>query len=151
MMFQTHLVFNLFIGLFLMNYFSQKYLFLGLLLFGSLLPDIDNPYSKLGRKIKPVSGLIKFIFGHRGFFHSLIFPILIYVILRYIFDLKLIGIAILIGYVLHLVIDGLTKEGVNYFYPFAKFRMSGFIKTGGMLEWLIFCVLVFLVGVKLVL
>ena len=134
-----------------MDYFSQKYLFLILLLLGSLLPDIDSPYSKLGRKIKPISGVIKFIFGHRGFFHSVIPAILIYVVFRYILDMRLIGVALLIGYILHLVIDGLTKEGVNYFYPFVKFRMSGFVKTGGMLEWLIFCVLVFLVGVKLVL
>lgn len=151
MMFQTHLVFSLLIGLFLMNYFSQKYLFLGLLLVGSLLPDIDSPYSKLGKKLKPVSKIIKFIFGHRGFFHSVIPGILIYVIFRYILNMKLIGIALLIGYLLHLVIDGLTKEGVNYFYPFAKFRMSGFIKTGGVLEWLIFSVLVFLVVVKVIL
>lgn len=151
MMFQTHLMFNLLIGLYLMNSFSQKYLFLGFLLLGSLLPDLDNPYSKLGRKVKPISGLIRFIFGHRGIFHSLIFAILIFVVFKYILDMNLIGIALSVGFVLHLVADGLTKKGVNFLYPFLKFRISGFVKTGGILEWLVFCFLILLIGLKVVL
>ena len=150
-MFWTHFVFSLFIGLYLMESFSSKYLFLGLLLVGSILPDIDSPYSKIGRRFKPLSSLIKFVFGHRGIFHSVIPAILIYFVFRYIFDMSLVGIALAVGFVLHLVLDGLTKEGVNYFYPFAKFRMSGFIKTGGILEWLIFAVLIGLIGFKVVL
>lgn len=151
MMFQTHLLFSLLIGLYLMNYFPQKYLFLGFLLLGSLLPDLDSPYSKLGRKVKPISGLIEFIFGHRGIFHSVIPAILIFVVFYYIFDMYLIGVALCVGFVLHLIADGLTKEGVNFFYPFLKFRMSGFVKTGGFLEWMLFCVLMLLIGLKVVL
>lgn len=151
MRFKTHLVFSFLIGLYLMERFSSKYLFLGLLLFGSLLPDLDTPYSKLGRKVRPISGLIKFIFGHRKLFHSLIMAVLIFVVFNYIFDMYLVGVALSAGFVLHLVADGLTKEGVNFLYPFARFRVSGFIKTGGVLELLLFFVLVFLAGLKVVL
>ena len=151
MMFQTHLMFSLLIGLYLMERFSNKYLFLILVLIGTMLPDLDNPYSKLGRKVRPVSSLIKFIFGHRKLFHSLIFVSLLFFVIYYILDFKLIGIALSVGFVLHLVLDGLTKEGINYFYPFLKFRVSGFIKTNGILEWFLFCILVLFVGLKVVL
>lgn len=151
MMFQTHLAFSLFIGLFLMERFSNKYLFLGLLLFGSLLPDLDTPYSKLGRKIKPISGLIKFLFGHRKLFHSLLIAVLIFVIFNYILDMYLVGAALFSGFVLHLVMDGLTREGINFLYPFAKFRVSGFVKTRGFFDWLLLFVFIFLIGLKVVL
>ncbi len=150
MMFQTHLVFSLFIGLYLMERFSNKYLFLIFLLVGSLLPDLDNPYSKLGRKVRPISGLIKFIFGHRGIFHSLVAGVLIFV-LFYVLGFKLIGAGLFAGFVLHLVLDGLTLKGINFLYPFLKFKVSGFIKTGGILEWLVFVVLIFFIGLKVVL
>lgn len=151
MMFFTHTAFSLYVGLFLMEKFSNRYLFLALLLIGSLLPDLDNPYSKLGRKIRPISTFIKFVFGHRGIFHSVIPAALILFLFYYVFGLKLIGAALSIGFVLHLIIDGLTKEGINYLYPFAKFRISGFIKTGGFFEWILFMVLLALIAFKVVL
>mgnify|MGYP000250541018 CR=1 FL=1 len=42
-------------------------------LLGSILPDLDSPYSKLGRRFWPVSKLVFSIFGHRGGTHSLLF------------------------------------------------------------------------------
>lgn len=44
---------------------------------GSLLPDIDEPNSVLGKKTLGISNLLKAIFGHRGFTHSLSFIVLI--------------------------------------------------------------------------
>ncbi len=38
----------------------------------SLLPDIDSPHSKLGRAVRPVSDILNFALGHRGFLHSLL-------------------------------------------------------------------------------
>ena len=32
---------------------------------GSLIPDIDEPNSTAGKKMKPISKGIKFLFGHR--------------------------------------------------------------------------------------
>ncbi len=151
MMFFTHTAFSLYIGMFLMEKFSNKYLFLALLLVGSLLPDMDNPYSKLGRKIRPVSTLIKFVFGHRGIFHSVIPVLLILFLFYYIFNLKLIGAALSTGFVLHLILDGLTKEGINYLYPFSKLKISGFIRTGGIFEWILFIILIGLTISKVVL
>lgn len=40
---------------------------------GALLPDMDDPRSKLGHKLGPISELINQFAGHRHFFHSLPF------------------------------------------------------------------------------
>ena len=47
------------------------------------------------------------------------------------------------GYSLHLLLDGITINGVRLFYPL-KFRMKGMIKTGKIAENIIFAV--FLAG-----
>ena len=39
-------------------------------LVGSLLPDIDEPNSFIGKKVKPISKIIKWTAGHRGLFHT---------------------------------------------------------------------------------
>ena len=44
---------------------------LALAALGSLLPDIDEPQSLLGRKLGFIAWPIKLVFGHRGFTHSL--------------------------------------------------------------------------------
>lgn len=40
---------------------------------GSLIPDIDEPNSIVGKKVKPLSRPVKAIFGHRGIVHTPIF------------------------------------------------------------------------------
>jgi len=53
MLFKTHLVFSLLIGLLTYNYFKLNYIiFILIILFTGILPDIDHPKSKLGRKLK---------------------------------------------------------------------------------------------------
>lgn len=131
-----------------MNKFSNKYLFFGLLLLGSLLPDLDNPYSKLGSKIRPISTIIRFIFGHRGIFHSVFPALLIFAVFYGFLDMKLYGIALGLGFILHLVMDGLTKDGINFLYPISKLKISGFIKTGGVFEWILFISLIILTFLK---
>lgn len=50
----------------------SQYLFcVATVTFGSLLPDIDTPYSFIGRRCKLVSYPIYKIFGHRTITHSL--------------------------------------------------------------------------------
>ncbi|QJC36334.1 metal-dependent hydrolase [Enterobacteriaceae endosymbiont of Donacia simplex] len=89
-----------------------------------LLPDIDNPQSILGRKIKILSYLINKIFGHRGFTHSLLSVLsLSYIIfsihlkLNCVFDVKL---GLIIGYCSHIIADILTPSGVPLLWPYKK-------------------------------
>ena len=140
MLYKTHFIFSVIIALFLIDYFNVFLLII--LVLSSFIPDIDIQTSKIGRKFKILSFLANKLFSHRGFFHSIILPSLLYFIFTYIFNLKEIGIVIFIGISSHLFLDMLTKEGISLFAPFTQKRISGFITTGGLIEKILFFVLV---------
>lgn len=141
MMYKTHLVFGIFIGIVYMLLFgvSDKYLFLSFVAIASLFPDIDHENSKIGQKIKPVSWLIQNVFGHRGFFHSIFPAIILYFVFVYLLNYNLLGLGIAVGYISHLMSDALTVTGVNFIHPF-RAKVSGFIETGSILEYIFFIV-----------
>ena len=140
-MFRTHLAFALLIGLLTMNLFGlNKYLFISLILFAGILPDIDYPRSKIGSKLRTISIPIKFLFGHRGVFHSLFTAIVFCLPIWFFFDKY--WIPFFIGYCSHLIVDGFTKLGVNFIHPFNQLHLSGFIETNGFIEKLLFYILV---------
>lgn len=143
MMFFTHLAFALLSSLFSLKFVnpSNKYLFLIIVCLVSLFPDIDNYKSKAGKKFGFISRIIEFVFGHRGILHSVYLPLLLFC-LFYFLNYQLIAFAILIGYLSHLLIDGLTVSGVNLLNPLLKLNINGFVKTGGILEYLIFILLI---------
>ena len=119
------------------------------LLFSSIFPDIDESSSRVAKRLKPFSYLAV-VFGHRNIFHTIYFPIAIFVVL-FIFDLRALALAVLIGYLLHLFLDLITKRGIALFYPLSKRRIKGFIKVGSLIENLILLVLIVLIIYKLVL
>ena len=143
MLYYTHLAFGFLLGLSGIRYFNiqNQILFIILVLFAALLPDIDSPNSKLGSKIKVIS----LFFKHRGILHSLLILPLIYLVLFY-FDYSRFALPLLIGYLSHLIGDSITKEGIMLFSPFSKFKIKGFIKTGGITEHITFILLVFISG-----
>ena len=138
MMFKTHIVFSLFLVLMYLSFYhvSSLILFLAIFFIGVMSPDLDNPVSKIGRKFKLTSNAIKFVFGHRGIFHSLLFVAAIYLILRSFFS-NFAAFAFSFGYLTHLVGDAFTLDGVNFLYP-SKLGMRGFLRTGGSMEYAIF-------------
>lgn len=137
MRYQTHAVFCIFLSLILFNLIdiNSKIWFFSVAIFFSLLPDIDESRSRLGNKIKPLSYFLK----HRGVFHSAWIP-LIFIIIFYGVNPEL-SIAAFLGYASHLVLDSFTVQGVRFAFPL-KFRIRGFMKTGGMIELILFVVLV---------
>jgi len=70
MLFKTHLAINLFFAMFFAGYAEHKIVFLALVLFATLIPDIDSLNSYIGRRAKPLSTIISFFSKHREFFHS---------------------------------------------------------------------------------
>lgn len=105
----------------------------------ALVPDIDEPKSKLGNKLKIISYPIKIIFGHRTITHSLIGLILISVV-GYLF-IPFYQFIIL-GYLSHLIADLLSDYGIPIFYPISKERFFFQIfKTGGIRENIFFLTL----------
>lgn len=151
MMYKTHLAFAFLISLFTINLFpnSNIYLFISLTLLGSLLPDLDHPKSKLGKKVPFFSKTVNAAFGHRGIFHSLFFALLVAYLASLFLPHYLVG-AVFFGYLSHLIADSFTKMGVNYLHPFATLHIRGFIETGKTGEFIIFLLLVLSSIVKII-
>ena len=142
MMYYTHAAFGLFSSLIFLHFFEIKYsvLFVLVVLFFSVFPDIDEPKSKIGRKNKFFSSIIGFIFGHRGFFHSIYIPLILYFIF-YSISVE-IGIAVLVGYFSHLLMDAMTRHGIRPLYPIINRKINGFIKTNSLFEKIIFLIII---------
>ncbi len=150
MLWYTHIAFGVLSSLVLMPSlsFTNKIIFLMFVIFGSLLPDIDHPDSKINSYapwlLKPITLFTK----HRGVFHSLIagifFPGLIYYFIS-----KTFGFALFLGYTSHLMIDGLTQQGINFLHPVSKLHLSGFIETGKLLEHILLIIFVLLILFRL--
>jgi inner membrane protein len=135
MMFITHLSFSLFIALLMLSQFSlpvNQFVFLAILVFASLLPDIDSAHSLLGSKVKAVS----MAFKHRGVIHSMLTMIIFSIILLVINPNLYYLLAFIIGYLSHLMLDSLTPKGVPLFWP-GKKRLNGSFKTTGLVDWIL--------------
>ena len=137
-MFYTHLVFSLFIALLSAKLFGieQLYFIFIIALFG-IIPDIDTHKSKV--KIPILSFILKTIFKHRGIFHSVFIPILLFFVLSYL-GYYIIGLAVLLGYLSHIFLDALTPSGIRLFWPL-RFKVKGFIKTNSIMEKALFILL----------
>lgn len=109
---------------------------------GSLFPDIDTPQSTIGRKCLPVSVILNHMLGHRGVLHSPFFAgaagVMCYLLAVKI-PVALITFflqGMMIGWVMHLAADFLTKQGLPIFYPLSKKHYGiGIVTTGGILDY----------------
>ena len=108
---------------------------------GGLMPDIDHPSSKAGKKAGIFSTVINKIFGHRGFLHTPLFIFLFFILLNYFLINKDLNYftpllyVYCVGYVSHLFLDLLTVSGILLFFPFSKKKISiTKLKTGGIGE-----------------
>lgn len=95
---------------------------------GSLLPDIDEQGSYIGRKLFFVSGIFKDLgIEHRGFTHFLIVPLSIMLISYLTMDggwLFWLGFGIL----MHDVGDLITRSGIkSFFYPLFEGKRTGLL------------------------
>lgn len=139
---RTHLLAGLILAIVLVHFFSHSFI-IGLIsfflcLFGSLLPDIDEKSSLIGRHFR----LVSFFSRHRGFFHSLFALLLFTLPFYFLFQSPLPAISFMIAYFSHLLLDMMTKAGLRL-YP-SRMKIRGFIKVGGFLEKIIFLLLLLL-------
>ncbi len=100
---------------------------------GGLLPDIDEPNSTIGRRI-PGSFIVKFLFGHRGFWHSLLAAALVYLLILGVTS-STFAVLFVAGYISHLLLDACTPSGVPFLYPIKHNYSLNLIKTGGVIEY----------------
>lgn len=107
------------------------------LILGSVLPDIDETRSWLGRRVPLLSGIIKWLFGHRGLTHSGLILILMGVLLTNTDHTFLHGLSL--GVIFHIAGDFFSRSGVPLLYPFTTKRARvPLYKTGDFIELLIF-------------
>lgn len=74
MLWRTHFLAGVAAGLLLAGHANLKAMALsaGVAGVAALLPDLDDPHSKLGRMASPASWAMKMTVGHRGPLHSLL-------------------------------------------------------------------------------
>ncbi|MBS3065132.1 MAG: metal-dependent hydrolase [DPANN group archaeon] len=144
----THALFAILFGSIYIQYFGitdsflLQILFAALLLLGAMLPDLDSENATISKQHPTASKLVRAVSMHRGIMHSIIIPVTIYLISFYLIP-KFVDIphvltyGLLLGYVSHLAADALTIGGLELFHPISKFKIRGFVKTGGKLELLI--------------
>lgn len=140
----THLIFAIVLGTLYFDYFTSgdwllKFGFALTLIIGALLPDIDEKQSSISHKHPVLHGLAASIDKHRGVFHSIWVPVIIFliahfVISRYFSIPSLLLMGLFIGYGSHLLADSFTVQGIAPLHPIHKGRMKGLIKTGGIAE-----------------
>lgn len=127
---------------------------------GSLLPDIDEPQSYIGKRTIGISNTIKAIFGHRGATHYLIAPLSILLIAIFVYIHNpiygLFAFGLSYGYLFHLLGDMFTISGIRRFYfPFGKKKPYWIIPkrfrfyTNGIKENILYSVLSLLLAIEL--
>lgn len=152
MMFLTHLVFGIFISVLAIKSeflnINNNILFLIIISLSSIIPDIDFFRSTINKKTRTVTYAISYFFKHRGILHSIFVPIIIYIII-YTFNTD-IALAILLGYSSHIILDSLTKAGTRPFMPITKYKIKGFVKTRGLMDFLILIILIILTVIVII-
>ena len=140
MLFYTHLTFAFLVGLVFM---PAQIIWVML---GALIPDIDNPSSKINNTLK-LTKIFGYAFKHRGFCHSVWFGIIVFLFFQWLIPKYALGI--FLGFISHIVLDGLTSSGIQYFYPLKSLNLKGFIATGSIGEKLVLGLIVFVIIIKL--
>jgi inner membrane protein len=137
---RTHILFGLLLSLALLEYVFMYNLFTSIVfvcvvLFASILPDIDYHKSMLGKYFF----YLNYGCTHRGFLHSVwgILLVVLLLILCLSTGLPLFIIyAFGIGMFSHLILDALNPKGIHLFFPFGP-RIRGPIKMGSVWEVLL--------------
>jgi len=138
MMYRTHISTSLFMGAGLSALcgfpFGLPYV-MGITL-GSLLPDIDEPNSFIGRRSFGLAEVIHKKFGHRGMTHSLVAWSVLTIICTipslFLEGFQPIILGIAMGYLFHLVGDYFSVSSIPIFYPYQrKGRKRKFAYTTG--------------------
>lgn len=113
---------------------------------GSILPDLDHPHSKAGRRIRPISDLLYWTAGHRGGTHSLAFLVILTALASLVYLPA--GLGLGVGIASHLAADAISYgsgrrwttggAGVPLLWPFSEAKTGvRIMKVGGILETLV--------------
>lgn len=126
MLVKTHFLFGVLLAFAFAPYIEKQVLFLAVVLISSVLADADFSNSFVGRGIlfRP----LQFFVQHRGILHNLLFCAGVSALLS--FFIPILAFPFFLGYSGHLILDGISTNGLRVFWPF-KAEVKGFISTGG--------------------
>ncbi|PRO65946.1 metal-dependent hydrolase [Alkalicoccus urumqiensis] len=113
------------------------------LILGSLLPDIDQAQSFIGRRSRGLASIIQLLFGHRGLTHS---GIVLFGAGTVWFTAGTFFSALAFGVIVHLLADLCSRGGIPLFAPFDKKRTSiPLYRTGKFSEYVVtFCLIAYI-------
>ncbi|SDL95007.1 inner membrane protein [Bacillus sp. OK048] len=141
-MYKTHLATSIAVGAGLATVISFPFTvwYLGGISLGSLLPDIDEPRSFIGRKSFGLADIVNKWYGHRGATHSLFAWSLLTILICFFNSPFTLGLSL--GYLFHIAGDYFSRSGVPLFMPITKKRFKFFLtyKTSSTDELIIFYV-----------
>lgn len=133
---------------------SELMMFYTVLIFGSLLPDIDEPESYIGRRLPIFSNILSIFVEHRGITHLAFIPITIFFVGFYFIEdqyTKIFMYAISIGIIAHDAGDLLTRGGIRGFlFPLMPNHTIGLLPkelrfyTNSVTEYLVMLMLIVL-------
>ncbi|MFH1500322.1 MAG: metal-dependent hydrolase [archaeon] len=140
MLVRTHIAFSILIILLFIPHiqFVNDWIFIGVLLLATLLPDIDSGFSTINEVTR--LKFFKYLTKHRGVIHSFTVCVIITILLA--FFIPTISLAFFLGYASHLFADSFTVEGIKPFWPF-DVKSHWRFKTGSVTETSLFVFLLF--------
>ncbi len=144
MLWKTHLAIGLAVALFFAAKVTHPFIFIPVVLFSSLFPDIDSSFSRLGRK--PVFIPVQIVSSHRGIVHSYTLAVFLSLILASFYPI--LALPFFLGYSFHLFADSFTQQGIKPFWPF-KGVSKGAVSVGGKSDKIIFYTFVIIDAVLL--
>jgi inner membrane protein len=106
----------------------------------ALLPDLDDPNSKMGRVIPIVSWAVKKVVGHRGPLHSLVgtgAASLLAAIFLNLGHAHYLTPMVTVGYLSHLIVDSLNPQGCPWLWPLNMHFKIPLVSTGSIIEKMI--------------
>lgn len=139
---RTHLALGFALAFYFMpNIKSNKFIFLGIVLFASILPDIETGFLSKGK-----GGLLNFWpfkwFKNKNWlFHTYTF--LIPIIIFFSFFYPVWAFPFFLGYSFHLFLDSFSPQGITPFWPLKK-KSTGMITPGGKIDFVLFYVFIIL-------
>jgi inner membrane protein len=119
---------------------------LGLVIGGSLLPDIDHPKSWVGRRLPVIVRPLAATLGHRGVTHSILAVLACLFVLRWHGVRRAFVDPLVVGYLSHLAADLLTSSGLRLAWPLPRRFAIPLCKTGSAAEHAIVAVVAIWLG-----
>ena len=139
MIWKTHIAIGLAVALYFAGKVTHPMVFVPVVLFASLLPDIDSGFSYLGRK--PIFRPIQMVSSHRGIMHSYTMAVFLALVLAFFYPI--LALPFFLGYSFHLFADSFTSQGIRPFWPL-KSVSTGAVSVGGKVDKTLFYTFVFI-------